>query len=336
MNLDVTKFLEDLSGRHARNYADIVQDMLIAIATDNRPALAAARERMEKVVNETMGTAEVLGASIVLRGAAKLVVEDSRQEFRQIARRDGYPQWRDVWLPPPGHQLRPVAHFASSSAQTLIPRVTFTEAGQDMVDRTPVTIRAAAERTWRNISKLYGEGKNVAFVRSAEQAVTERVQALITEAINEGIAEADIGKKILRSVAQVRKRTAAWTESYAKMAFRTNLNTAVTAGRFKQAQDPDIAKVIPAFRFDTAGDSDVRSNHKPMDGIIMSVFNRKWRKYSSPLGWNCRCQMTLMGLPLLRRMGRISENGTLIEDDIPAGASPDVGFRPSGRPDLFA
>ena len=56
MKLDAHRFLEDLTGKHARLYTELIQDMVVAMAMGNRPALAAARKGLEGVISETMGT----------------------------------------------------------------------------------------------------------------------------------------------------------------------------------------------------------------------------------------------------------------------------------------
>tara|TARA_R110002020_G_scaffold119609_2_gene272867 strand:- start:1739 stop:2179 length:441 start_codon:yes stop_codon:yes gene_type:complete len=137
------------------------------------------------------------------------------------------------------------------------------------------------------------------------------------------------------AVEQVRIKTAAWSEGYARMAFRTNVNTAVTAGRFRQSQDPDIKKVIPCFRFDAVGDDDTRDNHLEADGLIFRVDNTVWNKIAPPLGYNCRCTVSNVSIASLRRMGRVNSNGDILEDRLPSVAKPDDGFRHGGRPDLF-
>lgn len=317
MRHDVDKFLEDLTGKHARFYTEAVHEMVVAMAMGNKPALFDARVRLEEIITETMGIGEILGATSVLQRTAALIREEPTTS--EAIRTEG----------------RYLFNFANEKAQTLLPRVTFDEAVVDMVDRAPVTIRRAAERTATRIAQLYGEGRVVAFARSAEAAVTERVQSLISQAIREGIPEATTGRLIRLGVDEVAKRTAAWSEGYARMAFRTNLNTAATAGRFRQAQDPDVRRVIPAFRFDSVGDSDTRHNHDAADGLIFSVRNTVWNTLAPPLGYNCRCQVSFVGLPELRRMGRIDDSGDVIESRLPSNARPDDGFRHGGRPDLF-
>lgn len=324
MNLDVDRFLEDLSGRHAKLYKDAVREMVIFRAMGDRPAMAAAKERLGEVIAESMGIAEILGATLALRKAASFLSEERQGNFAESSE---------------------LITFAGEPSNNILPRVTFEKALEDMVDRTPVTLRRAADRSAQQISKLYGSGRVVAFANSAEAAVTKRVQDLIGQAIKEGIPEQaavingrfepGAGRLITMGVKAVAEQTANWTEAYAKMSFRTNLNTAVTAGRFRQVQDPDVRQVIPAFRFDSVGDGDTRHNHDAADGLIFKVDNPVWNKIAPPLGYNCRCQVRYVGTPELRRLGRITAMGDVREDKLPPGAFPDKGFRHGGRPDLF-
>lgn len=315
-SLDTSRFLEDLTAYRVRNYTEALNLLLLAKVRGNRVQDREARERLSEVIRETMGACEVLGATIMLRKAAKWLPESSN-----FASRDKH------------HLLV----FADTPAQTVLPRVTFAEAVQDMVDRTPVTLRKAAERTSLRISELYADGDVIAFVRSADAAVTERVQDLFSQALKEGLTEEQVGRMAVKAVDKIRDRTKAWTEGYARMAFRTNANTAITAGRFRQAQDPDIQQVIPGFQFQSAGDSDVRGNHAKCDGLIFRTGNPVWGKIAPPLGYNCRCDVVEMGRPTLRRMGRIAKDGSLVEDrGIPAGGGADgPPFLHLGRPDLF-
>jgi len=312
--IDLDRWLESLSGRHARHYTSAVHDMVVAMARGNRYGVVDARTKLERVITDTMAMAEIVGASMALRSAAAVFAGG---QFRKVD---------DA-----AHCLR----FSTSTTQDILPRVTFDEAVQDMIDRTPVTIRDAAQRTARRISQIYSEGHMVAFVRSAEQAVTERVRDLIAAAIRDGTEEIGVGRMIRTSVEKIRTATAAWSEGYSRMAFRTNLNTAVTAGRFRQAQDPDIKAVMPCFQFHAVGDDDTRDNHRLMDGRIFLVDNPVWNKLAPPLGYNCRCRVVSMSRPMLDRMGRVGADGSILEDRVPAGALADPGFRHGGRPDLL-
>lgn len=329
--LDASKFLEDLSGRYARLYRDNLR-LMVAFRSmgDREQEYQDARDRLREVIRETLGVAEVLGASQVLRHAAR-VIPASGESFLAHTSSIG---WDPVGAFPMRRLCRELTAFADTPSQTLLPSVSFLEAIENMVDRTPVTLKDAAERTATRISQLYSQGQVVAFAKSAEDAVTEKAQEVITKALSEGIGEVEAGRELLRELEKVREVTDPWADHYAKMAFRTNLNTATTAGRFKQAADPDVQEITPAFQFDAVGDSDTRDNHAAADGLIFTVGNPVWRKLAPPLGYNCRCQVNLLTRPQLRRMGRLNEDGSVEESTLPAGAGPDEGFRHGGRPDL--
>ena len=190
-----------------------------------------------------------------------------------------------------------------------------------------MTLRSAAERTAQNIARIYSESTKpiVAFTRAAEASVTRRAQALISEMIRDGSSEVDAGARLARDINAMRKRSRKWSASYARMVFRTNANTGATAGRFRQARDPDVAEIIPGFRYDAIGDRDTRPNHAAMDGVTMRAADPRWAKVAPPLGYNCRCdivEVTAFDAPQWTRT-------------LPSGAGPDDGFRHGGRPDLM-
>ena len=295
MNAD--RFLESTNARFARNYFAAIHDLYVAKVRQNRPAARSARLRLASVIAETMGAAEIVGAESMLREVAKS------------------------------------AKFAAE--QTVIPNVTLTEALDQFVERTPVTIRNAAERTAQRIAQLYSQEKVMAFALAAEETVTAEASKFVDRAFREGLAENEAGRRITMAVEEVRELSGPWSEGYSRMVFRTNANTAVTAGRFRIAQDPDIKAVAPAFKFDAVGDSDTRHNHAAMDGVIMSVDDTRWNKLASPLGYNCRCQLRAVSVVELEAMNRLREDGSVVASPIPAAAGPDPGFRHGGRPDLF-
>lgn len=291
------KIIESKGARYARLYFAAIHDLYVATVRGNAPLARSARERLGRAIAETMGAAEIIGARMTLAAAHR------------------------------------GAKFAAE--QTVIPNVTLNEALDDFVSRAPVTVRRAAERTAQRIAELYTEDRVVAFVRSAEQTVTREAQQFIARALREGIGEGEAGQRLAMSVNDVRVRSEAWSEGYARMTFRTNVNTAVTAGRFRAAQDPDVKLAVPAFRFDAVGDGDTRDNHDAADGIILTVDNPSWNRIAPPLGYNCRCQVSHVTAVELDAMGRLRDDGSVIEDRIPASAFPDDGFRHGGRPDLF-
>lgn len=313
-DFDIAAILEDTNTRLAAEYVEAFREYLIAVVLKNAPQTRDARLRLEEVVRESMGRAEVLGALSTVRKAAGVLASDaafSADRSRLVS-------------------------FADTAATKILSRVTFIEALEDLRDRVPVTLRNSVDRVADQIAKLYSAGDDgrgiIAFAKSAEAAVTQRAHELITSAVKRGIPEREIGRTIAFSVNQIREETSAWTEGYARMAFRTNLNDAVTQGRMRMARDPDVKLAVPAFRYTAVGDSDTRPNHEAADGVILAVDNPAWRTLRPPMGYNCRCQLDFMSRPELRRMGRLDAAGKVVESRIPSGAHPDEGFRPGGTP----
>jgi len=314
--LDISKYLEDVSGRYARGYVEAVDAMFVAEAMGNTAALFQARRDWRDIVTETMGIAEVLGAMTMLKEASD-VVRSEPELFHLMAHAEHATMLR----------------FVNTPTQTLLPSLSFEEALDNLTLRVPVTFEDAAQRTKQNIGKVYQEGKGLAFARAAEAEVTQRVQKALIDAHRLGLSEFDAGRRIMTDANAVRKLGGAWSESYSKLVFRNNTNHAAVAGRFRQARDPDVKAATPAFRFTATGDADTRPNHQAADGLVMAVDDPDWRKIAPILGHNCRCEVDPMGLPLLRRKG-LFKDGKVVKKQIPNGARPDKGFIHSGRPDL--
>lgn len=315
MNVDVDQLLETKNPEPARLYRDAVSRLLVAkIRVDGGQVrddqeVEAARRQLGESIRQTIGVAEILGAQEALQQASAAYARGVRF----------------------GAERGRLLAFAE---QTLIPRVTFEEALEDFVTRAPVTILDAAERTAARISELYSEGRVLAFVRSAEQAVTDRAASFLADAFAEGLGEREAARGLRLAVDSVRQATEAWSESYARTVFRTNLNTAQTAGKFRQASDPVIKAVLPAARFSAVGDRDTRPNHGAADGLILATDNPAWGQLAPPLGYNCRCKVRLISTPELQDRGRLTEDFEIVESAVPGNAGPDPGFRHAGRPDL--
>ena len=89
-----------------------------------------------------------------------------------------------------------------------------------------------------------------------------------------------------------------FTRSYANTVYRTNLNTAYTAGRFQQAQEPGVRTVLPAMERWEIMDSAVRrgrpidgpkggtkENHAAAHGLVAATTDPIWNRVASPSGY---------------------------------------------------
>lgn len=313
MAIDLMRLVDRAEAVYFADYKRAVSDMVTYRATGDRDRYVAARDRLNETIIQSMRIASLIGAADQMRAAAGIIANDGPELL--AARRDD------------------LIAFAVQPLALAV--VEFEEAVKDVRDRLPVVLKDPWDRTWQKVSAMYSDGRIIAFTRSAELSVTERAQKAIEKAMREGWGERVAGQQIVAEVDRARVETEAWSEGYARMAFRTNMNTATTAGRFRQAQEPVMQTVLPAMRFDSVGDVDTRPNHKAANGIVLRVSNPAWAYLAPPIGFSCRCAIVQMSLPHLRRIGRLDSAGNVIESNIPPGAHPDPGFRPTGRSDLF-
>lgn len=185
-----------------------------------------------------------------------------------------------------------------------IPKVPFQNAIDDIYNREPKISNDA-----REIRALYRDRKAFAMVRSTEDILTARVQALITDAMRERLSTAEITEEILRTSQEEGHDFTWW---YSENVFRTNVASAYSEGLRQMARDPDVREVVPAFRYSAVGDSDTRPGHAALDGLIAATDDGIWNIYMPPIFYNCRCSWELVDVFELEKMGLVASNGTVI------------------------
>lgn len=199
----------------------------------------------------------------------------------------------------------------------------FQDAISDLLNKYPYLAK-----DYKEVSALYSREKAFALAKSTSAIITQRVQKAIAKGLEEG--------KPLRETRDVIAKIGNFTKSYSENIYRTNLNTSYTAGLFRKAQDPEIKEITPAFRYSAILDKDVRPNHKAMHGVVASVDDEIWNTLAPPLGYNCRCSLSLVDKFTLKREGLLTKDGRLYKARVPRGAFPDKGFKVySMRPDKF-
>lgn len=270
-----------------------------AIVRGDDRARARALEQLAELLGQTMALADLLGRRRLLLEA-------------------------DAVGRSPGQSRAPAIAFKETP---IVPRVEFREVLEDLVRREP---RLAESRDgvplWRQVAELYQSGHNFALARAADLALTEQVREFLRGGIEQGFPRASIQDAIAR--------IGDFSRSYAETVYRTNLNTAFTAGRFQQVREPGVREVIGAFGFEAVLDGDVRENHRAAHGLIASPDDTVWETLSPPLGFNCRCSVRMVSRFELERRGLIE--GEVVERFEPpgfSGAFPDPGFEKSFRTD---
>jgi SPP1 gp7 family putative phage head morphogenesis protein len=82
--------------------------------------------------------------------------------------------------------------------------------------------------------------------------------------------------------------------SYLKMVFRTNVQGAYGAGRFKAMKDPVVQAARPYVQYRTVGDARVRPTHAVLDGTTYDASGGVWERICPPNNYNCRCSAVML------------------------------------------
>lgn len=209
-----------------------------------------------------------------------------------------------------------------ASVTPVVPHVEFDEAIEDLIRREPRLADSAEE-----VSKAYRTRHAFALARSADIVVTRRVQEFLVTALKEGrtVTEA---KEVIAGLGD-------FSQAYASTIFRTNLSTAYTAGRFRQAADPDVADVFAGFEYVAILDGSVRPNHAAAHGLVAAANDPIWQRFAPPLGYNERCSVRIITTFEAKERRLLDRDGRL-KRWTPAtfsAARPDAGFG-GGRPDI--
>jgi len=83
--------------------------------------------------------------------------------------------------------------------------------------------------------------------------------------------------------------TSPLSQGYLENVFRTNVQQAYGAGRFRQLTHPDVIAARPYVEYRTARDSRVRPDHAELEGKQWRADDEAWHRVAPPNGFQCRC-----------------------------------------------
>lgn len=292
--------LADLQARSASLYEAKMMALASAILWDGMDERNRKLRSLAQLIGESMALADLLGRK-------RLLMEFDRFDE-----------------PEPVVEETQIVALAETP---VLPHIPFGEAVEDIVSREP---RLA--ETWRVVSDVYKRVHAFTMAKSSELSLTKRIQAMIGEFLRGGTTPQQAAEQITQE--GVTREIGGWTHAYAETVFETNMNTAYNAGRAKQARDPGIRRVMPAFRFVSAKLTTTRENHESAHGLIAATDDAIWEGLYPPLGFRCKCSTRLMSKAELRRLNLLTPRGQVIPFH-PASigmAHRDEGFS-GGRPD---
>ncbi len=151
----------------------------------------------------------------------------------------------------------------------------------------------------------------VSFVSSIEQVET------VIKAVNKAIADGSTFNDFKKLVAE---NEIVLSDAYLKNVFRTNIQTAYSAGRWEQQQRNKDKR--PYLMYSAIDDSRVRPTHLALNRIIRHIDDPFWLLYYPPWAFFCRC--TVIALT----EAQAKKHGITSDDDLPEVAK-DLGWSTS-------
>ena len=110
--------------------------------------------------------------------------------------------------------------------------------------------------------------------------------------------------------------------------FRTNMQSAYQAGRYKQMTDPDVVDERPYWMYVAVKDNGTRPSHRALDGVVRRYDDPFWDEWYPPNGFNCRCKVIPLSAEAAARRGVKIQSG-----DLPRTIDKETGEILQMRPD---
>lgn len=136
----------------------------------------------------------------------------------------------------------------------------------------------------------------------------EAVQAAILQALEDGTTFEAFKASIPEIIAQEN-----WSGVRLQVIYRTNVQSAYMAGRYRQMTDPAVAEARPYWQYSAIDDGRTRPAHRAMDGRVFRSDNPVWDVWYPPNGYRCRCGVRTLSAREIER------DGLTVEDDDPTG-----------------
>ena len=203
--------------------------------------------------------------------------------------------------------------------------------------------RGKVAMTDEQFAALAAEVRTMAFTVAgiASLDALQFLADLITRALEEGLTLQEFQESANTELE--RRGFEGLSPHRADNVFRTNMQTAFSAGRYKQMTAPEVLLNRPYWQYDAVQDERTRPTHAALDG-------RVWRADDPLLGHlvpakrvSCRCGVISLSEEQVRRMGLQPESGApdWVErpDGLPQPLLPDPGFahnpgKVAWKPDL--
>lgn len=198
--------------------------------------------------------------------------------------------------------------------------LTFEEALEYLRRKVPMTIE--------QYKRLQEEARKQAFTVS-DTTRLDLVQDILDE-LKRSMAEGGTLQEF-QKVIRERMDTKGWTGPTPyrlETIFRTNMQSAYQAGRYKQMTDPEVVEARPYWMYVAVKDGATRASHRALDGIVRRYDDPFWDEWYPPNGFNCRCKVISLSAEAAKRRGVQIQTG-----DLPRVIDQETGEILQMRPD---
>lgn len=154
--------------------------------------------------------------------------------------------------------------------------------------------------------------------RLATDGLRERALRLLVESLQQGTTLQDFARQLRTE--EIGLGVTPSDSFYLETVYRTNVQSAYGAGRYRQITSPVVRAARPFVQYRTAGDSRVRESHRLLNGRIFRQDDPEWSRYAPPNGYACRCGVVTL------RESQVDPSRVVSARDLPAEAAPDPGF----------
>jgi SPP1 gp7 family putative phage head morphogenesis protein len=157
-----------------------------------------------------------------------------------------------------------------------------------------------------------------ASLQRSVEVLRERSRDALREAIESGSTLREYSEQIRQ--AQDDLGLAPSSPHYLETVFRTTVQSAYGAGRYRQIRSEVVQSARPYVEYRTVQDSRVRDSHAALDGVIFAQDDPGWPRFAPPNGFNCRCSVVTL------RESQVDESRLRTAAELHDEASPDDGF----------
>lgn len=155
-----------------------------------------------------------------------------------------------------------------------------------------------AKLTDEQAKALGEEAKHRAFYVTglAKQDMVQLVSDGIEQALKNGETLADFKKRIAAAI-----ETQGWHDYRVENIFRTNMQTAYSAGRYKKMQAVKASR--PYWQYIAVMDKRVRPSHAILHEKVYPANHEFWASNYPPNGFRCRCEVRTLSARQVEKLG---------------------------------